>query len=196
MKINCGVTSKMGNYIKAAQVNGETVFLITAKDETGDPFVYLVNGYLACKMPLGFYAGALQPYTHTDAPEEGQTKTIAGPERDARNMPAAIEKMFSDATKSAYETGFTCRTLDGKKTLDIFALEDGTPLLINHKLLEVFDWSGATIKGSFRVAPLTISGPFGVQALVLPVRIDSEREQTFEAIAAATAEKYNGKNSD
>ena len=126
MKINYGVTSKMGNYIKAAQANGETVFLITAKDETG----------------------------------------------------------------------FTCRTLDGKKTLDIFALEDGTPLLINHKILEVFDLSGATIKGSFRVAPLTISGPFGVQALVLPVRIDSEREQTFEAIAAATAEKYYGKNSD
>lgn len=196
MKINYGVTAKMGAYIKSAKAHGEPVMLITAKDPADEqPYVYLVNSYIAFKTPLAFYAESLQPYTCTDAPAEGETKTLTGTPRDGRTMPATIERMFSSADKQVYESGFTCRSVDGKKGLHIFSIDDGSPLLLDGRLLALFDMGGgATLKGSKSLAPLTITGSFGWQAIVLPVRLDDGRKQTFEAISQATADKYNGED--
>ena len=187
MKFNYGITSKMGAYIAAAQRNGDPVVLYTADVEKyGErtPYVYIINGFIAARVPVALYPEALQPYTHTDAPALGETKTVAGTPRDGKSMAEAVAKMIDGAYKLARKTGFSCCALNNKGSLEILALDDGTPLLLNQKLLALFDTTDATLYGEKSISPLVIRG-VSMDAIVMPVRVDATRKQTYEAICQA-----------
>ena len=187
MKFNYGITSKMGAYIAAAQRNGDPVILHTCDVEKyGErrPYVYIINGFIAARVPVPLYAEALQPYTHTDAPALGETKTVAGTPRDGKFMAETVAKMMDGATKLARTTAFSCRSKDDKYSLEILALDDGTPVLLDQKKLALFDTCDATLYGENSFSPLVIRG-VSIDALVMPVRMDAGRKQTFDAICQA-----------
>ena len=188
-----GITYKMGAYINSAIKSNEPICLYTAEDDTGDKFVYMANSYIALKLPLNLYPQALQAYTHTDAPAVGETKTISGGLRNGAGMVDVVETALK-AKKRAIDTGFTALALNKKQgTVKIFAGEDGTPLLINSRFTSLFYLDDCMTYCETSISPLVIHMPFDGWAIVLPVRIDAERSQTFRTICESAADRYSEK---
>ena len=185
-KINWGITgAKLNAYLKSMKRMNMTVILHTVRDANDEPYVWLVSGFIGLKVPLCFYQEIMQPYTMTDAPEFGESKTVIGPERDGASLASSAEDLVMKAEKVAYDTRFSMDIAQDKKwkSLSLFALDDGTPVALNADYAGIFERGQfVTYWGSGRHTPIIIKGEYGITGLVLPVRLSAENEEKARSV--------------
>lgn len=191
-KENFGINGKkLGAYIKnESKRTSKSMLLHTVEDENGEPYVYFISAYLALRVPMWLYRDILQPYTMTDAPEMGQTKGLDGKVRDEKYLVEKVADMFSNPSlRPAQDTRFsTDIASDGKwKSVQIFSLEDGTPVAVNADYAGIFE-RGQYVKyeGSEKYNPISIKGQY-IHGLVLPIRIKDELYGRMEALCKCFA---------
>lgn len=186
-KIKGGISGKMTAYIKKSGDNGG-VYLYTAANEEapGGAYVYMVNGYMACRVGLAWYKSELQPFTCMDAPEIGQTKTLTGKARDGASVVKIVEDALASSDK-AFFTGFTRDCGSQKKQGRIFTSENGQPIMVDASLLDLFNSPHYyTMRTSIAPMALHKCGDFGwVDAIVMPLRIGDDLKPVADVIAQA-----------
>ena len=187
MKIKGGISSKMAAYIKKSGENGG-VYLYTAANEEapGGAYVYMLNGYVACRVGLAGYKDELQPFTCMDAPEIGQTKTVTGNPRDGAGFVKFVEDALA-ASDKAFFTGFTRECGSQKKQGRIFTSENGQPIMVDAALLDLFNTPHHyTMRTGNAPMALHKCGDFcAVDAIVMPLRIDDDLKSVADVIAQA-----------
>ena len=185
-KITWGINgAKLNAYLKSMKQMNMPVILHTVRDANDEPYVWLVSGFMGLKVPLCFYKELIQPYTMTDAPEFGESKTVIGPERDGASLASSAEDLVNKAEKVAYDTQFSLDIAQDKKwkRLSLFALDDGTPVALNADYAGIFERGQfITYWGSGRYTPIIIRGEYGITGLVLPVRLSAENEEKARAV--------------
>ena len=191
-KENFGINGKkLGAYIKnESKRTSKSMLLHTVEDENGEPYVYFISAYLALRVPMWLYRDILQPYTMTDAPEMGQTKGLDGKMRDEKYLVEKVADMFSNsALRPAQDTRFSADIGTGGKwqSVQLFALEDGTPVAVNSDYSGIFE-RGQYVKyeGSAKYNPIIIKGQY-IHGLVLPIRIKDELYGRMEALCKCFA---------
>jgi hypothetical protein len=190
-KENFGINGKkLGAYIKNEMKSQRSLFLHTVEDGNGEQWVYFVSGFLALRVPMWLYRDILQPYTMTDAPEMGQTKGLDGKVRDEKYLIEKVADMFSNsALRPAQDTRFSADIAsDGKwKSVQIFSLEDGTPVAVNADYAGIFE-RGQYVKyeGSSAYAPVIVKGQY-VQGVLMPIRIKDELQERMRALCKCFA---------
>ena len=185
-KITWGINgAKLNAYLKSMKRVNTSVILHTVRDAYDEPYVWLVSGYMGLKVPLCFYKELIQPYTMTDAPEFGESKTVVGPERDGASLASSAEDLVMKAEKVAYDTRFSMDIAQDKKwkSLSLFALDDGTPVALNADYAGIFERGQyITYWGSGRYSPIIIKGEYGITGLVMPVRLSAENTEKARAV--------------
>ena len=185
-KISWGINgAKLNAYLKSMKQMKMPVVLHTVRDANDELYVWLVSGFMGLKVPLCFYKEIMQPYTMTDAPEFGESKTVIGPERDGASLASSAEDLVNKAEKVAYDTRFSMDIAQDKKwkSLSLFALDDGTPVALNADYAGIFERGQfITYWGSGRHTPIIIKGEYGITGLVLPVRLSAENEEKARAV--------------
>ena len=191
-KENFGINGKkLGAYIKnESKRTSKSMLLHTVEDENGEPYVYFISAYLALRVPMWLYRDILQPYTMTDAPEMGQTKGLDGKVRDEKYLVEKVADMFSNPSlRPAQDTRFSADIAsDGKwKSVQIFSLEDGTPVAVNADYAGIFE-RGQYVKyeGSSAYAPVIVKGQY-VQGVLMPIRIKDELHERMKALCKCFA---------
>lgn len=185
-KITWGINgSKLNAYLKDMRRANETVVLHTVMDVIGDRYVWLVSAYMGMKVPLSFYKDLIQPYTMTDAPEFGESKTVSGPDRDGANLASCAEDLVSKAEKVAYDTRFTLDVAQDKKWrgMSIFALDDGTPVAIKSDISSIFE-RGQFVSywGRGSCSPIVVKAEYGIAGVMMPVRLSYDSMEKAQAI--------------
>lgn len=185
-KINWGINgAKLKAYLNEMRRGNMSVVLHTVKNAYDESYVWLVSAYLGLKVPLSFYKELMQPYTMTDAPEFGESKTVVGPERDGASLASSAEDLVMKAEQVAYDTRFSVDIAQDKKwkSLSLFALDDGTPVALNADYAGIFERGQyITYWGSGRYSPIIIKGEYGITGLVMPVRMSEENMEKARAI--------------
>lgn len=190
-KENFGINGKkLGAYIKNEMKSPRSLFLHTVEDGNGEQWVYFVSGFVALRVPMWLYRDILQPYTMTDAPEMGQTKGLDGKVRDEKYLIEKVADMFSNsALRPAQDTRFSVDIAsDGKwKSVQVFALEDGTPVAVNADYAGIFE-RGQYVKyeGSSSYAPVIVKGQY-VHGVLMPIRIKDELQERMRALCKCFA---------
>lgn len=185
-KITWGINgAKLNAYLKSMKQMNMPVILHTVRDANDEPYVWLVSGFMGLKVPLCFYKELIQPYTMTDAPEFGESKTVIGPERDGASLASSAEDLVMKAEQVAYDTRFSVDIAKDKKwkSLSLFSLDDGTPVALNADYAGIFERGQyITYWGSGRYAPIIIKGEYGITGIVMPVRLNEEDVEKARAI--------------
>lgn len=186
-KINWGINgAKLNAYLKMIRKENRTAVLRTVRDGNDEDHVWLLTDFLALRVPEGYlYKEIIQPYTMTDAPEFGESKTVVGPERDGTSLASNAEDLVMRAEKVAYDTRFSLDIAHDKKwrSLSLFALDDGTPVVLNADYAGIFERKQfITYWGSGRYAPIIIKGEYGITGIVMPVRLSAENEEKARAV--------------
>ena len=184
-KIKGGISNKMTAYIKKSGDNGGVHLYTAANEEApGGAYVYMVNGYMACRVGLAYYKDELQPFTCMDAPEIGQTKTVTGNARDGASFVKIVEDALA-APAEAFFTGFTRECGSQKKQGRIFTSVNGQPIMVDAALLDLFNSPHHyTMRTSIAPIALHKCGDFGaVDAIVLPLRIGDDLKVVMDVIA-------------
>ena len=191
-KMTWGINGKkLGAYIKnESKCTSRSMFLHTAEDENGEPYVYFISAFLALRVPLCLYRAILQPYTLTDAPEIGVTKLLDGKLRDEKYPVENIDKMLSNADlRPARDTMFSADMASSGKwrRVQVFSLADGTPVAINEDYSGIFergqyvDYQGSTAYG-----PIIVKTAY-LQGILLPIRTGGELRERLEALCKCFA---------
>ena len=187
-KANCGVNvTKLGKYIKREKAKNRPVWLFGVTEGGDDmEYVLLVSSYLTLRVPRMLYGEIVQPCTLTDAPKNGEGKNLLGTGGDWSSMPDTVRRMVRDAEKPVYDTAFTVE-IPAKKTVGgarIYTLEDGTAIAVDTEYAGIFTGE-PRLHGSGYCGPVVFDGPYGVQGLVLPIRISAEKRECANAVCAA-----------
>ena len=189
-KMTWGVNgTKLNAYLKMIRKESRTAILHTVRDANDEDHVLLITDFLALKVPLYLYGTILQPYTMTDAPAFGESKSLTDRNRDGASLAGTVEDMMSRAIKTAQDTLFNFdAAARGKWHIRrLFALDDGTAVALDGDYAAIFErMQGLSCWGNSNTSPIVFRGPY-VSGLVLPVRMSPETQWRADVLCASFA---------
>jgi len=158
-------------YFTGAMKHGENIAIAFPEPVADDPaYIYIINGFIAVKLPACFWPEYAQPAFMRECPKPGESVCISGRmDKPAGEWLKFWNDLINPATEPATVTPYT-RIVTGTLAVRIFSLCK-TPLTIDEKYLNMFDWQSFKFTGSKNISPVHAENSF-CEVVFLPVRSD------------------------